>query len=45
MLKSVGEKTAPCGTPVLSWCCVDVVFLKYISFDVIVNKLVDDVDV
>ena len=29
MLNSVGkERLDPCGTPVLNWRCVDVVFLK-----------------
>ena len=25
MLKSMGDSTPPCGTPVLNWRCVDVV--------------------
>ena len=28
MLKSVGDRTAPCGTPFLNWRCVDVLFLN-----------------
>ena len=27
MLNSVGERTPPCGTPVLNWRCLDVLFL------------------
>ena len=30
MLKSVGERTPPCGTPVLNWRCVDVLFLNVV---------------
>ena len=30
MLKSVGERTPPCGTPVLNWGWVDVVFLNVV---------------
>ena len=26
MLKSVGDRTPPCGTPFLNWRCVDVVY-------------------
>ena len=36
MLKSVGERTPLCGTSVLNWCCVDVVFLKV---DVVCNEV------
>ena len=28
MLKSVGDRTPPCGTPFLNWRCVDVLFLN-----------------
>ena len=28
MLKSVGDRTPPCGTTFLNWCCVDVLFLN-----------------
>ena len=28
MLESAGERTRPCGTPVLNWRCVDVVLLN-----------------
>ena len=28
MLESVGDKTPPCGTPFLNWCCVEVLFLN-----------------
>ena len=28
MLKGVGERTPPCGTPVLNWRWMDVVFLN-----------------
>ena len=28
MLKSVGDRTPPCETPFLNWCCVDVLFLN-----------------
>ena len=27
MLNSVGERTPPCGTPVVNRCCLDVWFL------------------
>ena len=27
MLNGVGDRTPPCGTPVLNWRCVDVLFL------------------
>ena len=27
MLNSVGERTPPCGTPVLNWRCMDVWFM------------------
>ena len=30
MLKSVGDRTPPCGTPVLNWRCVDVLFLDVV---------------
>ena len=30
MLKNVGERTPPCGTPVLNWRWVDVVFLNVV---------------
>ena len=30
MLNRVGERTPPCGTPVLNWRCVDVLFLKVV---------------
>ena len=30
MLKSVGDRTPPCGTPILNWRCVDVLFLKVV---------------
>ena len=26
MLNNVGDRTPPCGTPVLNWRCVDVLF-------------------
>ena len=29
MLKSVGERTPPCGTPVLNWRCIGVVLALY----------------
>ena len=41
MLKSVDERTPLCGTPV--FICVDVVFLKVVSLDVICNELSDGV--
>ena len=28
MLNGVNDKTPPCGTPVLNWRCVDVLFLN-----------------
>ena len=28
MLKSVGDRTPPCGTPFLNWRCVNVSFLN-----------------
>ena len=31
MLKSVGERTPPCETPVLNWCCVCIVSLIMIK--------------
>ena len=33
------ERKPPCGTPVLNWRCVDVVFLTVVfaSFDVVCN--------
>ena len=30
MLKSLGDKTPPYGTPVLNWRCVDVLFLNVV---------------
>ena len=30
MLNSIGERRPPCGTPVLNWRCVDVLFLKVV---------------
>ena len=30
MLKSVGDRTPPCGTPVLNWRCIDVLFLNVV---------------
>ena len=30
MLKSVGDRTPPCGTPCLNWRCVDVLFLNVV---------------
>ena len=30
MLKSVGDRTPPCGTPFLNWRCVDVLFLNMV---------------
>ena len=30
MLKSVGDRTSPCGTPFLNWRCVDVLFLNVV---------------
>ena len=30
MLKSVGDRTPPCGTPFLNWRCVDVLFLNVV---------------
>ena len=29
-VKYVGDGTPPCGTPVLNWCCVDVLFLNLV---------------
>ena len=31
MLKSVGDRTPPCGTPYLNWRCVDVLFLNVVT--------------
>ena len=28
MLKSVGDSTPPCGTPLLNWRCVDVLYMN-----------------
>ena len=30
MLKSVGDRTSPCGTPFLNWRCVDVLVLNVV---------------
>ena len=30
MTKSVSDRTSPFGTPVLNWCCVDVLFLNVV---------------
>ena len=30
MLKSVGDRRPPCGTPFLNWRCVDVLFLNVV---------------
>ena len=30
MLKSVGDRTPPCGTPFLNWRCVYVLFLNVV---------------
>ena len=30
MLNSVGDRTQPCGTPVLNWRCVDLLFLNVV---------------
>ena len=30
MLKSVGDRTPPCGTPLLNWPCVEVFFLNVV---------------
>ena len=30
MLKSVGERTLPCGTPLLNWRCVEVLLLNVV---------------
>ena len=30
MLNNVGDRTPPCGTPVLNWRCVDVLFLNVV---------------
>ena len=30
MLKSVGDSMPPCGTPLLNWRCVDVLFLNVV---------------
>ena len=30
MLKSVGDRTPPCGTPFLNWRCDDVLFLNVV---------------
>ena len=30
ILKSVGDRKPPCGTPFLNWRCVDVVFLNVV---------------
>ena len=30
MLNNVGDRTPPCGTSVLNWCCVDVLFLNVV---------------
>ena len=31
MLKSVGDRTPPCGTHLLNWRCVYVLFLNVVS--------------
>ena len=30
MSKSVSERTPPCGTPLLNWRCVEVLFLNVV---------------
>ena len=30
MLNNVGDRTPPCDTPVLNWCCDDVLFLNVV---------------
>ena len=30
MLNSVGDRTTPCGTPVLNWMCVNILFLNVV---------------
>ena len=30
MVKSVSDRTAPCGTPFLNWRCIDVLFLNVV---------------
>ena len=30
MLNNVGDRTPPCGTPVLNWRCVNVLFLNVV---------------
>ena len=30
MLNSVVDGTLPCGTPVLTWCCDDILFLNVV---------------
>ena len=30
MLKSVGDRTLPCGIPYVNWRCVDVLFLNVV---------------
>ena len=33
MLNSVGDRTPPCGTPILNWHCVDILFLNVLYVD------------
>ena len=35
MLKSVGDRTPPCGTPFLNWRCVSECGVCFASFDVV----------
>ena len=35
MLKSVGDRTPPCGTPLLNWRCVSKCGVCFASFDVV----------
>ena len=30
MLNNVGNRTLPCGTPVLNWRCIDALFLSVV---------------
>ena len=30
MLKSVGDRTPPCGTPFMNWQCVDVCLMYFV---------------
>ena len=40
MLKSVGDSMSSCGTPVLNWCCVDILFLNVVNLRIVCGMFV-----